>query len=542
MSTAFEYSYSKSPDTMDSLEKQLICPICLEMFTKPVVILPCQHNLCRKCANDIFQASNPYLPTRGGTTITSGGRFRCPSCRHEVVLDRHGVYGLQRNLLVENIIDMYKQGSTSSKPAPEHKVELPMCEEHEDEKINIYCVTCSLPTCSLCKVFGAHKDCEVAPLTSVYQKQKTELSDGIAMLVGNNDRIQGIISQLEENCRIIEENGRRQKSQVCEKFDHLYSILENRKVEMNSKIVLEQDEKLNYIRGLQRKYGDHLETVSKVVETGIQNMEEPEMAVFLQNAKPLLQRIGQVSNTSHLDKVERGYENMDHFSANFQREARALRNIDFVKDEDEEEEEEDDEEEEEGGEEGVASAGSRAEVPLAPVGAAPAAKPQPKQPPPPQQPAPPPQLPAAATTTAAATATTAAITTAATVPPPAQPPDTLAQGIPKLPNAQEFGRAPGEPSLYPSWYRLPAGQAGVVPARPGEGVGLEKEGIGPGQKATTPGAPDAAKKEASSGTSSSQGSSDTSASGQGDNSQNPEDKGGEGPRHVFSFSWLNSLK
>ena len=40
--------------SMDNLEKQLICPICLEMFSKPVVILPCQHNLCRKCANDVF--------------------------------------------------------------------------------------------------------------------------------------------------------------------------------------------------------------------------------------------------------------------------------------------------------------------------------------------------------------------------------------------------------------------------------------------------------------------------------------------------------
>lgn len=38
----------------------------------------------------------------------TGGRFRCPSCRHEVIMDRHGVYGLQRNLLVENIIDIYK--------------------------------------------------------------------------------------------------------------------------------------------------------------------------------------------------------------------------------------------------------------------------------------------------------------------------------------------------------------------------------------------------------------------------------------------------
>ncbi|MEE6484797.1 hypothetical protein FKM82_014041 [Ascaphus truei] len=103
-------SIIRDNNPMDNLEKQLICPICLEMFNKPVVILPCQHNLCRKCANDVFQAGNPYWPTRSSV---SGGRFRCPTCRHEVILDRHGVYGLQRNLLVENIIDIYKQDYTS---------------------------------------------------------------------------------------------------------------------------------------------------------------------------------------------------------------------------------------------------------------------------------------------------------------------------------------------------------------------------------------------------------------------------------------------
>lgn len=50
-----------------------------------------------------------------------------------------------------------------------------MCEEHQDEKINIYCVTCSVPTCSLCKVFGSHQSCEVAPLKSVYETQKVRL-------------------------------------------------------------------------------------------------------------------------------------------------------------------------------------------------------------------------------------------------------------------------------------------------------------------------------------------------------------------------------
>ncbi|XP_065805191.1 tripartite motif-containing protein 55b isoform X2 [Labrus bergylta] len=328
-------------NTMDNLEKQLICPICLEMFTKPVVILPCQHNLCRKCANDVFQASNPYLPTRGGS-VTSGGRFRCPSCRHEVVLDRHGVYGLQRNLLVENIIDMFKQESSSSKPAPERKEETPMCDVHEDEKINIYCVTHGVPTCSMCKVFGAHKDCEVAPITSIYQTKKTELSDGIAMMVGNNDRMQGIISQLEEACRAIEENGRRQKTLVCEKFDQLYSVLEEKKRQMSQKVTAEQEEKLNYIRGLTRQYGDHLEESCKVVEKGIQTMEEPEMALFLENTKPLLKKIAEASSVAHLDKVERGYEKMDHYNCDFKKEGKALRSIDFIQDEDDEDEEDED--------------------------------------------------------------------------------------------------------------------------------------------------------------------------------------------------------
>ncbi|XP_016304052.1 E3 ubiquitin-protein ligase TRIM63-like isoform X1 [Sinocyclocheilus anshuiensis] len=330
---------------MESLERQLICPICLEIFTKPVVILPCQHNLCRKCANDIFQVSNPYLPTRGGSSLGSGGRFRCPSCRHEVVLDRHGVYGLQRNLLVENIIDMYKQeSSSSSKPEPELKNDVLMCEEHQDEKMNIYCVTCSVPTCSLCKVFGSHQSCEVAPLKSVYETQKTELSDGVAVLVGNNDRIQGIISQLEESCRAVEENGRRQKSRVCEWFDRLYALLEERRGELTLKITAEQQEKLDYIGGLQHKYRDHLDNTAKLVETGIQTMEESEMAIFLQNTKPLLQKIAEGRNVSHLEKVERGYENMDHFTVNFSPERRAILSIDFTKDGDDNEE--DDEEEE----------------------------------------------------------------------------------------------------------------------------------------------------------------------------------------------------
>uniref|UniRef100_A0A4X1UY20 RING-type E3 ubiquitin transferase n=1 Tax=Sus scrofa TaxID=9823 RepID=A0A4X1UY20_PIG len=537
MSASLNYkSFSKEQQTMDNLEKQLICPICLEMFTKPVVILPCQHNLCRKCASDIFQASNPYLPTRGGTTVASGGRFRCPSCRHEVVLDRHGIYGLQRNLLVENIIDIYKQESTR----PEKKSDQPMCEEHEDERINIYCLNCEVPTCSLCKVFGAHKDCQVAPLTHVFQRQKSELSDGIAVLVGSNDRVQAVISQLEDTCKTIEECCRKQKQELCEKFDYLYGILEERKNEMTQVITRTQEEKLEHVRALIKKYSDHLENVSKLVESGIQFMDEPEMAVFLQNAKTLLQKISEASKAFQMEKIEHGYENMNHFTVNLNREEKIIREIDFYREDEDEEEGEEGEGEGEGEEEGVeveevesvrteSSGGDespeKGSEPQAALEALPASSPEP-----------PSALPPAAD---------APVTQGEVVP-------TGSQQTPESETPAPAATDTADPLFYPSWYK---GQTRKATANPPSTAGSEGLGhVGPSgsedanvQKAEVAEAAASERaavsgKETSSPAATSQiGVEDRPLQGQAAAAGSGNGADSEPARHVFSFSWLNSL-
>lgn len=45
---------------------------------------------------------------------------------------------------------------------------------------------------------------------------------------------------------------------------------------------------------------------------------------------PSALRIADASSTAHLDKVERGYENMDHYNIEFKKEGKALRSIDFI--------------------------------------------------------------------------------------------------------------------------------------------------------------------------------------------------------------------
>ncbi|XP_066482006.1 tripartite motif-containing protein 55 isoform X2 [Tiliqua scincoides] len=527
MSTSLSYkSFSKEQQTMDNLEKQLICPICLEMFTKPVVILPCQHNLCRKCASDIFQASNPYLPTRGGTTVASGGRFRCPSCRHEVVLDRHGVYGLQRNLLVENIIDIYKQESAR----PERKTEQPMCEEHEDEKINIYCLNCEVPTCSMCKVFGAHKDCQVAPLLNVYQRQKSELSDGIAVLVGSNDRVQGIVTQLEETCKTVEECCKRQKEQLCEKFDYLYSILEERKSEMTQIITRTQEEKLDHVRSLMKKYANHLEAVSKLVESGIQFMEEPEMAVFLQNAKALLQKISEASKGFQMEKIENGYENMSHFTVNLNREEKIIREIEFYREE--EDEEDDAVEGDEVDEVHTESSGEEEEAS---------------------------EMASQQTQQDTVLKDTTAVSQTNPGPSLSSPSPVANQGEVMMTTTQQSAgpeaelQSSGEPTdplFYPSWYKAQPRQtsnsntASVSESRqvgPSIPVDVNVKKSDAIEATATSGSSVVSGKEANTPTATSQTGSEPSTQGQAEGQPVGNERADEPTRHVFSFSWLNSL-
>uniref|UniRef100_A0A8C3G6A9 RING-type E3 ubiquitin transferase n=1 Tax=Cyclopterus lumpus TaxID=8103 RepID=A0A8C3G6A9_CYCLU len=298
--------------TMENLEKQLVCPVCLELFSKPVVILPCQHNLCRKCARG------------SSSTASSGARFRCPSCRHEVVLDRHGVYGLQRNLLVENILDIYRQQESSSL---KHST---MCQwdrtkPSRKEKINIYCLSCETPTCSMCKVFGKHKDCDVAPLSSVYMRQKTDLSDGIAILVASNDHVQAVITQMEEICHTVEENGQRRREQLVARLDGLVGVLDERKQELVGLIGREQDDKLKRVRSLIRRHGDHLEAAVALVESALQSIEELHMPMFIQPQR----LIAATARDSNMERPELGYENMSHFVIDTDDLADVLRNIDF---------------------------------------------------------------------------------------------------------------------------------------------------------------------------------------------------------------------
>ncbi|XP_008334534.1 E3 ubiquitin-protein ligase TRIM36 isoform X1 [Cynoglossus semilaevis] len=137
-----------------NIERELICPICKELFTHPL-ILPCQHSICHKCVRELLmlnhedsfdagsECSLPSSPRsrvpspsmeRLDRIVRSGGSrgsisspgwrkgsvtprittIHCPGCQHDIDLGERGISMLFRNFTLESIVERYRQAARAA--------------------------------------------------------------------------------------------------------------------------------------------------------------------------------------------------------------------------------------------------------------------------------------------------------------------------------------------------------------------------------------------------------------------------------------------
>ncbi|MGH0144280.1 UNVERIFIED_CONTAM: hypothetical protein FKN15_046640 [Acipenser sinensis] len=285
---------------METLESELTCPICLELFEDPL-LLPCAHSLCFSCAHRILISH-----CTSNEPVESISAFQCPTCRYVITLNQRGLEGLKRNVTLQNIIDRFQKASVSGpnspsetrreravnsntmttssekvqcqfcdqdppqdavktcvtcevsycedclkathpnkKPFTGHRLIEPipdshlrglMCLEHEDEKVNMYCVTDEQLICSLCKLVGRHRDHQVAALSDRYEKLKQGLDTNLSNLIKRNNELETLMGKLIQTCQHVEVNASRQESKLIEECDQLIDIIQQRRQIIGTKI------------------------------------------------------------------------------------------------------------------------------------------------------------------------------------------------------------------------------------------------------------------------------------------------------------------
>ncbi|XP_027012284.1 E3 ubiquitin-protein ligase Midline-1 isoform X2 [Tachysurus fulvidraco] len=389
---------------METLESELTCPICLELFEDPL-LLPCAHSLCFNCARRILVS---HCTT--GEPADAICAFQCPTCRYAISLSpQHGLDALKRNVTLQNIIDRVQRASTSAtlllsssghsspgdsplgamttatapsspaelvqcqfceqeppqcavktcvtcevsyceeclrathpnkKPFTGHRLIEPLpdshlrglqCLEHEEEKVNMYCVTDEQLICSLCKLVGRHRDHQVAALNERYEKLKQTLDSNLSNLIKRSSELESLMGKLIQTCQHVEVNASRQEGKLMDECDILISIIQDRRQIIGSKI---KEGKAVRLRKLAQQIGNCkqcIERSSALITQADQTLKETDHARFLQTAKSISERVSMATASSQVLIPEINLtDTFDTFALDFTREKKMLENLDYL--------------------------------------------------------------------------------------------------------------------------------------------------------------------------------------------------------------------
>uniref|UniRef100_A0A3P9MHD2 E3 ubiquitin-protein ligase Midline-1 n=1 Tax=Oryzias latipes TaxID=8090 RepID=A0A3P9MHD2_ORYLA len=352
---------------METLESELTCPICLELFEDPL-LLPCAHSLCFNCAHRILRGleglkrnvtlqniidryqkaslSGPNSPSetrreRAGpeqkAMSSPADQVQCQFCEQD---PPQNAVKTCVTCEVSYCEECLKATHPNKKPFTGHRLIEPlqdshlkgiMCLEHEDEKVNMYCVTDEQLICSLCKLVGRHRDHQVAALTDRYEKLKKTLDSNLSNLIKRTSELENLMGKLIQTCQQVEVNASKQEKKLQEECDLLVNIIQQRRQIIAAKI---KEGKAMRQRKLAQQIGSCkqcIERSSSLICQADQTLKESDHASFLQTAKSICERVSMATASSQILLPEINLKDaFDTFTLDFSREKKTLESLDYL--------------------------------------------------------------------------------------------------------------------------------------------------------------------------------------------------------------------
>ena len=199
----------ESPGMLKSLEEEVKCPLCLDIFTKPKM-LHCQHVFCKQCLQAIV--------VRGDKES-----FNCPVCLRQTPLQGFDADQFPTAFQANRFIDMYlkalgKTTSISLKPS---------CTLHLSQPLALYCETCSKLVCRDCVITScSKKGHDYDFLEAMAKKYRTELREKMKPVQELHGRIAIALEAVKNETKKMKKKKDIDIQEVNDKFASLLHILE----------------------------------------------------------------------------------------------------------------------------------------------------------------------------------------------------------------------------------------------------------------------------------------------------------------------------
>ncbi|XP_072094799.1 zinc-binding protein A33-like [Mobula birostris] len=244
-----------SKGQVESFTEEVICPICLDFFTDPV-ILECGHNFCRSCITQYWEREE---------------RNSCPECRL-VFTDRN----LRANRALVNLAEKFRNLIPNQK-GKENKLH---CEEHEEE-LKLFCETDKTLICLICRDAQKHREHRFMPIKEAVKIYKDQLESSLDSLTKKKSDFQKKEQQQKEKISGVRKQLHSVQTHITSQFAELRQIITEKEQSLLRDLRTEEAKILNAmeknLRAIQKNIRIIQEEISKIKE----QMDQKDSVIFL---------------------------------------------------------------------------------------------------------------------------------------------------------------------------------------------------------------------------------------------------------------------
>ncbi|XP_041634978.1 nuclear factor 7, ovary-like [Cheilinus undulatus] len=243
------------------LEQDLRCPVCLDIFKDPAILVCC-HSFCRVCIQDCWKEKRSK---------------ECPVCKK-----MHSREELPTNFALKNLCENFLQER-------EQTASEAFCSLHS-EKLKLFCLDHQEPVCHICRDSERHAQHRIRPIDEAARHNRKKLQVTLQPLKEKLKILSEVEVTFDETFKHIEVQARHAERQIKEQFKMLQQFLE---VEEEARLLALKEEEERKSQRMKKE----LEAMSRekaaliLTITDTENELKAEDVPFLKNYKAAVERV-----------------------------------------------------------------------------------------------------------------------------------------------------------------------------------------------------------------------------------------------------------
>ncbi|XP_032903255.1 zinc-binding protein A33-like isoform X2 [Amblyraja radiata] len=246
-----------SKDQVESLTEEVVCPICLDFFTDPV-ILECGHNFCRSCITQSWDRE---------------AKNTCPECRDEFV---------DRTLRVNRALARLTEKARALSLNLKEKESKLHCEKHQEE-LKLFCETDKKVICLICRDGREHKSHSFIPIEEAVEIYKDQVKSSFESLTEKKSEIEQMEHEQKESISGVQEESHNLQSQITSQFVELHQIFTEKEQRLLGDIRKEEKKIVKRMKKNLQEIQENLNSIEEELSQLQEQIDHKDGVTFLKD-------------------------------------------------------------------------------------------------------------------------------------------------------------------------------------------------------------------------------------------------------------------